>query len=227
MKLIDLTGQCFGDLTVISRAPAARESSWVCECACGRKITVRAGNLKSGNSKSCGCRRPDVARGWAGTPEYTAFKNALNRCNRKSDPRYHLYGGRGIEFRFSDMSQFIAAVGSRPSPSHSLDRIDPNGHYEPGNIRWATAGEQAVNKQKTLTFELGGVRKPLRQWAAEYGQPYKRVWDRLKSGWTLEDALNRIAWVDDSQIADTRVIKLWGDRDETVVVIEAMQAEAG
>ncbi|MFP5510769.1 MAG: hypothetical protein ACLGIP_16680 [Alphaproteobacteria bacterium] len=217
MKLIDLTGKSFGDLTVIARAPSARESSWMCECACGRQIVVRAGNLKSGNSKSCGCRRPDVARGWAGTPEYTAFRNALNRCNRESDSRYHLYGGRGIEFRFSDMSQFIAAVGPRPSGSHSLDRVDPNGHYETGNVRWATATEQAVNKQKTLTFEIDGVRKPLRHWAEEYGQPYKRVWERLKSGWTLEEALNRR-----SQIADTRVIKLWGDRDETVVVVEAM-----
>lgn len=227
MKVIDLTGQKFGRLTVEARAVGARESSWLCRCECGNQVTVRAGNLKSGNSKSCGCLTPNIARGWVGTPEYTAFKNAMNRCKRKADPRYHLYGGRGIKFHFADMAEFITCIGPRPSKDHSLDRIDPNGDYAPGNIRWATLAEQSVNKQNTLVYELNGVRKPLRQWAEEYDQPYKRVWERLKSGWTLKDALNRIAWVDDSQIADTRVIKLWGERDETVVVIEAMQAEAG
>lgn len=189
MKRNDLTGMRFVRLTAIKPAIGAIKSSWVCECDCGATLIVSTSNLRSGNSKSCGCLVPDIAKGWNRTPEYTAFRNAKNRCERAKDIRYPQYGGRGIQFRFADMADFIACVGPRPSSKHSLDRIDPNGHYEPGNVRWATVETQSLNKSGSILIELDGVAKPLKVWCAESGQPYKRAWERIKDGWAPREAI--------------------------------------
>ncbi len=136
---------------------------------------------------------PDIARGWNKTPEYTAFKNAKNRCERKQDTKYAYYGGRGIKFLFRDMDQFIASIGPRPSDAHSIDRIDPNGNYEPGNVRWATKTTQARNKQTSRIVKIDGIERPLKDWCEHFGQPYKRVWERIKEGWSVEQALTQPA----------------------------------
>jgi hypothetical protein len=88
------------------------------------------------------------------TPERQAYHDARYRCNNPTNQRYPVYGGRGIEFRFVSFDQFIDALrtpenpsGLRPSPVHSLDRINTNGHYEQGNVRWATRDQQAASKR--------------------------------------------------------------------------------
>jgi hypothetical protein len=78
------------------------------------------------------------------TPEYKAFAGAKNRCK---NPRHKNWHGRGIRFKFKNFQEFIGALGCRPSPAHSLDRIDNDGHYEPGNVRWADAKQQAANRR--------------------------------------------------------------------------------
>ena len=80
-------------------------------------------------------------------PEYRAYINAKTRCSNPNVPNYKYYGGRGIEFRFKTFEEFIKSVGLRPSAEHSLDRIDVNGHYEVGNLRWATRSEQQHNRR--------------------------------------------------------------------------------
>jgi len=82
------------------------------------------------------------------TPEYNAFYHARSRCRYPQDANFALYGGRGIEFRFDCFDEFMDAVGPRPTPKHSLDRIDNNGHYERGNVRWATQSEQCRNRRQ-------------------------------------------------------------------------------
>jgi hypothetical protein len=84
------------------------------------------------------------------TPEYAVYSNAKTRCCNQSDPGYESYGGRGIEFRFKSFEEFYAHIGPRPSSKHSLDRIDNNGHYEVGNVRWASKKEQANNRRTAV-----------------------------------------------------------------------------
>lgn len=81
------------------------------------------------------------------SPEYRSYQCAKRRCDNPSRHNYHRYGGRGIEFRFESYEQFLNEVGRKPSPRHTLDRIDTNGHYEPGNVRWATPSEQARERK--------------------------------------------------------------------------------
>lgn len=215
MKSIDITGQRFQQLTAVRLVPDRPRTTWLCRCDCGNEVEVRKTNLASGNSKSCGCRVPDVAAGWAGTPEYTAFRNAKNRCERKADPRYSNYGGRGIAFRFCTMTDFIAAIGPRPSPDHSLDRIDTDGHYEPGNVRWATKQEQARNKTTSIIVTAFGRTAPLIEFCQEYGQPYKRAWERIRAfGWEPERAI--------AEGAEITARKQWGTDDGTLVIVEVI-----
>lgn len=83
------------------------------------------------------------------TPEYRAWCAAKNRCRNTKDAAYSNYGGRGIECRFETFAEFLDAVGLRPSDKHSLDRYpDNDGHYEKGNVRWATRTEQNSNRRK-------------------------------------------------------------------------------
>lgn len=85
------------------------------------------------------------------TLEYKAYLAARGRCNNPTHWKYANYGGRGIEFKFAGYPEFLAAVGRKPGPEYSLDRIDNSGHYEPGNVRWADQKTQANNRRKRRT----------------------------------------------------------------------------
>lgn len=84
--------------------------------------------------------------GWSHTPEYQAYLDARKRCTDPSQSNYKWYGGRGIEFRFTSVEEFIAALGPRPSAIYSLNRINNDGHYEPGNVEWTTQDKQIQNQ---------------------------------------------------------------------------------
>lgn len=189
MKRLDLTGQKFGKLTAVEFVPGGK-SSWRCRCECGEEPIVSTGNLRSGNSKSCGCANGEQLHGLYGSPEYLAFRNAKNRCNRPQDVRYEHYGGRGIKFRFSSFAEFLDTIGRRPSSKFSLDRIDLDGHYEPGNVRWATRKAQANNKTNNILVEIDGTTRSLKEWCDAVGQKYKRAHERISyGGWNPVDAI--------------------------------------
>lgn len=128
---------------------------WKCLCDCKKTCRVEAYSLISGHTKSCGCWSTEVktrrftVHGGSFTPEHWAWIQARARCFSKNHRWYHRYGGRGItmceEWR-NDFTRFLNDMGLRPSKNHSLDRINNEGDYEPGNCRWATRRQQNINK---------------------------------------------------------------------------------
>lgn len=153
----DITGRIFGRLTVIGEAGENRHGQrlWLCHCACGSKKTFLKSSIVRGASRSCGCAKR-TSNGEANYPsgkrssEYSIWAGIKARCSNAKSPKWPDYGGRGIKvcdsWRRSYVT-FLADVGRRPSPAHSLDRINNNGDYEPGNVRWATGKIQAANRR--------------------------------------------------------------------------------
>jgi hypothetical protein len=145
----ELKGQRFGMLEVLSQAPFnGKRIRWICRCDCGQTTISASCDLKSGHSQSCGCARTTHGKAGKGAaPEYRSYWAAWTRCTNPKHHNFRHYGGRGIEFRFDSFEAFFAELGQRPK-GKTLDRIDVNGHYEPGNVRWATAKEQIANRRR-------------------------------------------------------------------------------
>lgn len=165
---LDLTGHRFGRLVAISLAGVVnRCRKWTCKCDCGNECAVAVGSLRSGNAKSCGCYhrqraseatiRHGCGRKGKRTAEYGIWRNIKTRCSNPRFPRFADYGGRGIKVcdRWESFENFLADMGERPSPKHSIDRINNDGDYEPGNCRWATPVQQRRNQPRyKMTADL-------------------------------------------------------------------------
>jgi len=158
---VDMTGRTCGRWTVTGPGPSrAGDAYWMCRCACGVERAVVGKDLRRGGSVSCGCYQAEAVSAALTThgqsqhsPEYQAWRSMLGRCLQKRRGSYPNYGGRGItvcdEWKLS-FEAFISHIGPRPSPGHSVDRINNDGNYEPSNVRWATRSQQQQNRRPIL-----------------------------------------------------------------------------
>lgn len=134
-----------------------------------------------------------VKHGLSHTVEYKAWKRMLNRCRGEWEPRYKERGIMVCAEWSSSFTTFLDAVGPRPGPGYSLDRIDNSQGYKPGNVRWATAAQQARNRSNNICLEYEGDTMTIAEWARRVGLPVPTLWQRIKLGWNVRDALTRPA----------------------------------
>jgi hypothetical protein len=195
----DLTGQKFGRLTALEYS--SERGRWLCRCECGKQKWILPPSLKKGMTRSCGCLKSELARkahlkhGKRFSKVYNAWLEMKQRCLNPNVKFYEHYGGRGITIceRWMDFNNFYADMGDPPvigAERISLDRIENNGNYEPGNCQWATQKMQSDNQRRTRFHEYQGESHTLCDWAKikgmSYGQLRQRIYQR---GWGFEEAI--------------------------------------
>jgi hypothetical protein len=193
-RLIDLTGQRFGRLTV---AEIARRNPvhWRCRCDCGNETVVSAGELRSGGTRSCGCLRHmpwNRTHGCEPPGLYMSWRKMIGRCQDKNNNRYAIYGGRGVTVHwewqsFMPFREWALANGWRDGLV--IDRIDVNGHYEPNNTRFVDYKTSANNMTSNRRITWQGRTLTVAQWAEETGIKWGTLLNRLNQGWPPERIL--------------------------------------
>lgn len=168
-----------------------------CICLrCGESFGARPADIAVGKGKYCSLlcfRGSNATHRMSGTPEYNAWRSMKVRCLNPSNEGYALYGGRGITIYGpwqESFEAFFAHIGRRPSAQHSLDRIDNDGNYEPGNVRWATPREQMNNRNVNRSITYKDETHTVAEWARLRGMSKTLLLYRLNQGWTPERILS-------------------------------------
>lgn len=206
----DLTGSVFGRLTVIGPGRRQRYGKrtrllWVCLCSCGTRSEVLSRHLRTGATKSCGCLGREAlvaasekasthgqARRRARSREYNTWLAMIDRCHNEKSKSFPSYGGRGIfvckEWRDS-FEAFFVYIGPRPPGLDSIDRIDNDRGYEPGNVRWATRKQQQRNMRSNALMTVDGETNCIAEWSERTGVLHATIDSRRRRGASAADAL--------------------------------------
>lgn len=199
-KAINEIGNRYGRLVVIYRDGSHRfpngksVPTWKCRCDCGATAVVIGHNLRHSHTTSCGCLARESLQdrsrthGMSGTSEHRTWLGMRERCKNSKNPKYKDYGGRVIKVceRWQRFEAFYADMGPKPSPTHSIDRINNDGDYEPDNCRWATAKEQDRNRRTNIRLASGVLAIE----AAECADiSISKVRQRLRRGWNEAEAI--------------------------------------
>lgn len=206
-KFIDLTGQRFGRLAVLSRAEDRVNKQgkpivmWHCKCDCGNECNVEGYSLRSGKTVSCGCYgreqrlKANTKHGLSHSRLKRIYNNMHSRCDNPNTPKFENHGGRGISVcdEWSGDDGFINfytwAINNGYSDDLSIDRIDNDGNYSPDNCHWTDYEGQQINRRNTLFIEINGVSKQTRDWAKENNLTVNTIWGRWYRGDRGEDLI--------------------------------------
>lgn len=199
-NFIDMTGKRFGLLTVIEQAedqisPSGRHHKmWVCKCDCGKIKTINGDNLRGGNTISCGCVQKEITRvhrykhGDADSRLYNIWCAMKRRCYNENDPKYNLYGGRGISICDEWRSNYASFMNwayengydiNAPRGKFTIDRIDVNGNYEPTNCRWVDQKVQANNIRTNHRITYNNETHTIAEWSTILDIPYSNLYSAL------------------------------------------------
>lgn len=200
----DIAGKTFGRITVISFAGSEKgNSNWLCRCKCGVEKVIQRCSLVSGATQSCGCLSLEISRvvnvvhgetsNGKSSPEYHAWEHMKSRCFNPNCKEYKWYGSRGITVceRWMDFPNFLTDMGRKPLPDLSIERINNDGNYEPGNCKWGTTDEQRNNQRNNRKIEIGGVTANLFQWLSQYQVKKGAYYSRINRGWDVERAITQ------------------------------------
>lgn len=196
-KIKDIAGQKFGRITALSYAGSDKNGNakWNCRCDCGVEKTILGQSLRSGKVVSCKCYSNELAtkskltHGLSSTAYYKAWFGMLQRCENKNHTAWKRYGGRGIKVceRWHAFENFLADMGQRPEGA-TIERVENNGNYEPGNCCWATRSEQQNNRSTNRIVEVDGIKMTFAQAAKKFNIEYGTARSRLKSNWSVDTA---------------------------------------
>jgi len=196
-------GRKIGMLTVLERVAVSEirdgNNTYLCSCDCGGRVVAKWKSLQSGSRTSCGCRQAareakhqqHRAEGLSlrRHPLCVTYRGMIKRCYEVQHTNYKYYGGRGITVcdAWRDaFSAFVRDMGPKPTPKHTLDRIDPNGNYEPENCRWATQEEQHSNKRAPVVpiyrAVIRGKENTVTAWARKFGVDDEKIKHHIREG---------------------------------------------
>lgn len=202
MGSVSVIGRRFGRLVVLQSIGQRGRRYWRAKCDCGATTVKWASSISGGGTKSCGCLLSETTikknhrHGLSNHRVYRVWSGMVQRCRNPQNTDWHLYGGRGVSVcrRWEDsLTRFVADMGL-PTDGQSLDRIDPNGNYEPRNCRWSTPKEQANNQRKSIRIVRGDRHLTIRELAVEIGKPGGTV-----RRWALAGKLGRVYRLGDSK----------------------------
>lgn len=204
---MDITGATYGKLSVIKllerqkkpEYPRSR-SVWLCQCACGEFVSATQAILSTGDKQSCGCTSRARRVGTDSKYLYSTWNGIRNRCTNPNTNNYKNYGAVGVHFHqpwsedFQSFKEYVlSTLGHRPSNKHSIDRIDNECGYVPGNVRWATRVVQNNNTSRNIVITHNGVSRSLSEWCQLLGIRYGKAYERIvKLGWSQHKALGLV-----------------------------------
>lgn len=197
-KEVNIAGIKFNRLTALRKEFVNNKytGNWICNCECGKQVSVSKRNIVSGITKSCGCykiqefKKRVTKHGLicgGKSPEYHTWISIKRRCYNKNTGDYPMYGGRGIvvcDRWINSFSNFLQDMGVRPGPRYSIDRINNDLGYGPENCKWVTNATQSRNRSSNVLLTMSGLTMCVKDWSIKLNIPDQLLYKRKNKGWT-------------------------------------------